>query len=62
MAREPTEERIQEFDRLVPRAAELHTYTWCIESRWPIFTKSLKGQKCLRCRHFAGNGGICDPL
>ena len=62
MTGKPTEKAIRAFDGLVPKAAELHTYTWCIESRWPIFTRSLKGRKCLRCRHLVDNGGICDPL
>ena len=62
MTDKPTEEEIQAFDRLVPRAAELHTYTLCVRSGLTVFTWSLKGQECLRCRHFVGNDGICDPL
>lgn len=62
MTMQPTEEAIRDFDRLVPKAAELHGMTWCVKRSWAIWTQSLRGRECLRCNHYVGNDGICDPL
>ena len=47
---------------MVQKAAELHTYTFCVKRGWVVFTRSLKGRECYACGHFVENGGICDPL
>lgn len=62
MTREPTEEEIDTFDQLVPRAAEHRTFTWCNKRQEPIFTEDLRGEECLRCEYDLDQGGICDPL
>ena len=62
MKREPTEEEITSFDRLVTRADELHSYAWCVKKQRPRYTAGLKGQECLRCEDFVMNGGGCDPI
>lgn len=62
MTREPTEEEIVAFERLVSMAAQGHRLTWCVKRQWSIHTLSLSGQQCLRCEHYMGQGGICDPL
>ena len=59
---EPTEEEILEFDRLVPKAAQIHDLTWCVKMQWPRYTRSLRGRECLRCEEFVMRGGVCDPL
>jgi len=57
-----SEEDIQAFDELVPKAAKIHMFTWCVKRQMPLFTLHLHGRECCQCRHFIGNDGICDPL
>ena len=56
------EEMIRKFDELVPKAAKVHNYTWCVKRKRPMPTAHLKGEECCRCPHFVLNGGTCDPL
>lgn len=56
------EKEISNFDRLVPKAAELHSSTWCVKAGHMIPTISLQGRICCNCREFVLRGGICDPL
>ncbi|GAI21437.1 unnamed protein product [marine sediment metagenome] len=56
------EEGIQQFNRLVAKAALIHPMTWCVKRQWPMWTRSLSGKECCTCEHFVANGGICDPL
>ena len=62
MTREPTEEELDVFDELVPRAAELHELTWCVKRQWTRFTAGLRARECVRCPEFVLRGGVCDPL
>jgi len=56
------EEKIRKFNELVPKAARVHAYTWCVRRQCAIPTISLKGEECVRCKEFVLNGGVCDPL
>ena len=62
MSREDLERCALSFDRLVPKAAELHPNTWCVRQQMVVMTRDLKGRICCSCRNFVINGGICDPL
>ena len=62
MTEEDLEVRIRLFDKMALKAAEGRSMIWCAKRSWPIWTASLKGRECLRCRHLIKNGGICDPL
>jgi len=54
--------RIREFNSLVPQAAKLHPFTFCVKLGMPVLTERLRGEECVRCKHFILNGGVCDPL
>jgi len=54
--------RIREFDSLVPQAARLHPFTFCVRRNMPVLTERLRGEECVRCKDFVLNGGVCDPL
>uniref|UniRef100_A0A6M3MAP8 Uncharacterized protein n=1 Tax=viral metagenome TaxID=1070528 RepID=A0A6M3MAP8_9ZZZZ len=56
------EECVRSFDRLVPKAAELHSMTWCVKGQEARRTLTLEGRECCNCSHYILNGGICDPL
>ena len=56
------EERIRQFDELVEKAAEIHTYTWCVREQTSVITMILDGRVCCKCPEFVMNGGVCDPL
>lgn len=62
MSKEKMEETFRQFDDLVVKVAELHTFAWCVERQAPVLTRSLQGRECCLCRHFVVNGGVCDPL
>lgn len=62
MKKFPTEKEIQEFDQLVHKAAELHTFTWCVKQQCLRDTAGLNGRECLNCPEFVVKGGACDPL
>lgn len=53
---------IDDFDKLVPKAAKLHTRTFCPKKGEVRKTAELTGEECMRCGQFVGHGGICDPL
>jgi len=50
------------FTRLVPKAAEIHPWTWCVRDQRARLTMGLEGEECCYCPHYIENGGICDPL
>ncbi len=50
------------FDLLVTTAAHHHFQTWCVKRQVPVLTRNLRGRECCPCRHYIGNGGVCDPL
>jgi len=55
-------ENIEWFNKMVPRAAKLHPFTYCVKERKVVETRKLKGEDCVRCKEFVLNGGVCDPL
>ena len=59
---EPDQEDLDQFDQLVPRAAQLHELTWCVKRQWTRFTDGLRAEECMYCPHFVLRGGVCDPL
>jgi len=54
--------RIREFNSLVPKAAKLHQFTFCVKRGMPVLTDRLRGEECVKCKDFVQNGGVCDPL
>jgi hypothetical protein len=56
------EEEIQKFNKLIPKAAQVHEYTFCVVKNLKIKTLELKGEICVKCKEFILRGGICDPL
>ena len=62
MTGEKLEARIRWFDTMVPKAAALHTRTWCAKLQLARLTQLLEGRECYACDHFTENGGHCDPL
>ena len=56
------DEQIEWFNRLVPKAAKVHSHTWCGRRKQLIPTEDLKGEECCKCTLFVLNGGWCDPL
>lgn len=50
------------FNELIPKAAKLHTKTFCMKKGEVKKTEELTGEECLNCKMFVANGGLCDPL
>ena len=55
-------EDIDKFNEWVPRAAKLHTETFCMKKGEVKKTVELTGEECVNCKEFVVNGGDCDPL
>jgi len=55
-------DEIRMFEELIPKAAKLHTYTWCVKKQATVLTILLDAEECVRCSEFVLRGGICAPL
>jgi len=61
-AKNPRANLEESFLRLVPKAAKMHSRTWCVKRHAAIPTLALPAARCWECPEFVLNKGVCDPL
>ena len=54
--------KIEDFNKLVHKAMNIHSFTFCIKRDKFVITEDLRGEECLFCNEFVLNNGVCDPL